>query len=82
MLLVAVPARETGLEGPVNEFWSIAENTWHWWRVITDVDKVVGGLIFGAMFAYVDVGAVLTHVELLFWMIWIGNYVTRWVGED
>lgn len=82
MLLVTVPARETGLERPVNEFGSVAEDAWHWWVVITSVDEVVGGLIFGAMVAYVDVGAVLAHVELLFWVIGIGNYTTRWAGED
>lgn len=82
MLLVTVPARETGLERPVNEFGSVAEDSWHWWGVITSVDKVVGGLIFGAMVAYVDVGAVLAHVELLFWMIGIENYGTRWAGEN
>lgn len=77
-LLVAVPTGEACLEGPVNEFGSVAEDTRHWWKVVTDVDKVVGRLVFGTVVANVDVGTVLAHSELLFWIIWIGNIV--WVG--
>lgn len=77
-LLVAVPTGEACLEGPVNEFGSVAEDTRHWWEVITDVDEVVRRLVFGAVVANVDVGAVLAHFELLSWVVWNGNSV--WAG--
>lgn len=63
---MAIPARKTGFQRPVDEFGGVAEDAGKWWGVVTGDDEVVGRLVFGAVVTGMDVGTVFAHFELIF----------------